>query len=84
MNKLIYIPILLFIFSCNHAAKSFEDEVSIIELKKELISKFGENSYYTDISITNSDLGSFIGVTQTEDPSSLKMADWSYANGSWE
>lgn len=83
MKKLLYIPILLFMFSCSNVTISFENDVSLIELKRELISKFGEAAYYTNISITNSDYGSFVGVTQTDDPKSLKMTGWNYVNGNW-
>ncbi len=84
MKNLIYLPILLFIFSCNNASKSYEDKASLEELKKELISEFGENAYYTKLSISNADYGSIVGVSQTDKPSSLKMTEWNYFNGSWD
>ncbi len=83
MKKIIYIPILLLVLSCNNKSKSYEDKASLTELKKELISKFGENAYYTKLTISNADYGSIIGVSQTGNPSSLKMTEWNFVNGSW-
>lgn len=84
MRNLIYIPLLLLVlYSCNNKKGSYEDKASLKELKKELISKFGENAYYTKLNISNTDYGSIIGVLQTDEPSSLKMTEWNFANGSW-
>ncbi len=49
-----------------------------------MISKFGAQAYYTKLSISNADYGSVVGVCQTNDPSSLKMAEWNYNDGSWK
>ncbi|WP_136467480.1 hypothetical protein [Flagellimonas onchidii] len=84
MKKIIYIPLLLLLLSCNKGKRSYEDKVSIEELKTELISKFGKDAYYTKLSITNKDYGSFVSVSQTDEPSSLKMTDWNYSKGSWK
>ncbi|MGG6231502.1 hypothetical protein [Tenacibaculum sp. SDUM215027] len=83
MKNLIYIPLLLLLLSCNNGKQSYEDTTSLVELKKELISKFGKNAYYTQIGISNNDYGSTVGVSQTDEPSSLKMTEWDYSNGNW-
>lgn len=83
MKHLFYLlAITILLTSCNNK-KSYEDKESLSELKDELISKFGENAYYTKLNITNNEYGSVVGVSQTENPSSLKMTEWNYTNGSW-
>ncbi|MDB2462732.1 hypothetical protein N9W61_01345 [Algibacter sp.] len=55
------------------------------EIEQELKSKFGDNAYYTDLTITyNKSIGNIIGVTVTEDPSSLKMGQWNQTQGNWQ
>ncbi len=82
MKHLFYLLTITFFISCNNN-KSFEDKESLTGLKNELISKFGENAYYTKLSITNHENGSIVSVSQTDDPSSLKMTEWNYTSGSW-
>ncbi len=54
-------------------------------IEKELKSKFGDNAYYTDVTITyNEAIGNIIGVTVTEDPASLKMGQWNNTQGNWQ
>ncbi|PHR72861.1 MAG: hypothetical protein COA67_03935 [Lutibacter sp.] len=54
-------------------------------IEKEIKSKFGEDAYYTDLTITyNKSIGNIIGVTVTKDPSSLKMGQWNSTQGTWK
>ena len=49
-----------------------------------LKTKFGENAYYTDLTISyDESIGNIVSVTVTDKPESLKMAEWSFGNGSW-
>jgi hypothetical protein len=49
-----------------------------------LKSKFGNDAFYTKLSIMYAEqVGTIISTTVTKDPSSLKMGDWSYSNNSW-
>lgn len=54
-------------------------------IEKEIKSKFGENAYYTDFTITyNKSIGNIISVTVTDNPESLKMGQWNSTQGSWK
>lgn len=54
-------------------------------IEKELKSKFGDNAYYTDLTITyNESIGNIIGVTVTESPESLKMGQWNLTQDNWQ
>lgn len=83
--KLLLLAASITLFSCGENSKKdfAENSASIKALGEKLNSKFGTDSYYTSIGVTSSDYGSIITVTQTNDPSSLKMSDWNYLSGSW-
>lgn len=70
------------LFSCKNT--DYQDASTITELKNELQSKFGKEAYYTQISVTNSKTGSVVVVSQTSDPASLKMSDWTKLQGFWK
>lgn len=54
-------------------------------IEKELKNKFGDNAYYTDLSIVyNESIGNIIGVTVTENPESLKMGQWNLTQDNWQ
>lgn len=58
---------------------------NLLEFEKDLKSKFGNNAFYTNISIGNDKaVGSIVNVTATNDPSSLKMTEWKQMCGTWE
>lgn len=81
---------LLFIFgllvSCgesisNQAASS----ESFSGIENELKSKFGNEAYYTDLTITyNKSIGNIVGVTVTDNPESLKMGQWNSTQNNWK
>jgi hypothetical protein len=59
-------------------AKGFE------AIEKEIKSKFGDNAYYTDLTITYMEsTGNIIGLTVTEAPESLKMGQWQLSQDNW-
>ncbi|WP_299125916.1 hypothetical protein [uncultured Winogradskyella sp.] len=53
-------------------------------IENELKNKFGDDAYYTDLSITyDKSIGNIIGVTVTEEPESLKMGQWNLSQDTW-
>jgi len=54
-------------------------------IEKEIKSKFGENAYYTDLTIMyDKSLGNLISVTVTDNPASLKMGEWNSSQNTWK
>ncbi|MEE9363104.1 MAG: hypothetical protein V3U92_10955 [Cellulophaga sp.] len=54
-------------------------------IEKDIKSKFGDDAYYTDLTITNNkSIGNIIGVTVTDNPESLKMGQWNSTQGTWK
>ncbi len=65
----------------SHQAATAEGFTAIEQALK---SKFGDDAYYTDLSVTyNASVGNIIGVTVTEDPASLQMGQWNEMQGTW-
>lgn len=63
----------------SHNAKGFGD------LEAELKSEFGNDAYYTDLTVMYiAELGTSINATVTDDPASLAMGEWQNSSGSWE
>jgi hypothetical protein len=53
-------------------------------IEKELKNEFGENAYYTELTIIhNETIGNSISTTVTDAPESLKMGQWTYSLGNW-
>lgn len=53
-------------------------------IEKDLKSEFGDDAYYTDLTIMyNESIGNSIATTVTDDPESLKMGQWTYSLGNW-
>ncbi len=70
--------------ACNQTDKDgYQTAESFVKLKKELINEFGKDAYYTDFAVVNNDNGVVVSVTQTKNPSSLKMEEWTSLNGDW-
>ncbi|SDD85293.1 hypothetical protein [Riemerella columbipharyngis] len=72
------------LWSCNFLNKGYQDSESFKELKEELIKKFGKDAYYTSFTIANDKNATIVSVTETDNPSSLKMAEWMKLNGVWK
>lgn len=54
------------------------------EIEKEIKSEFGDNAYYTNLTIIPIEsIGNSISVTVTEAPESLKMGQWDLTQGAW-
>jgi len=55
------------------------------KIEQSLKNKFGENAYYTDISLSyDKSVGNIVGVTVTEDPESLTMEQWNQMKDFWK
>ena len=83
-NRLTYIIIAAILFtSCGHTGYT-EDASGIKALGDELKDEFGNDAYYTSISIADSGTtGDIINVTVTNEPSSNKMGEWTSLRGAW-
>ncbi|EDP70565.1 hypothetical protein FBALC1_07398 [Flavobacteriales bacterium ALC-1] len=84
-----YLFILLVIFKLVSCGGSTNNQPATAEafkaIESELKDKFGENAYYTDLTITyNESIGNIIGVTVAEDPESLKMGQWNLTQDTWK
>lgn len=81
-----FFVIIKLIFACSDSTSNQPaTKDGFTQIEKELKSKFGENAYYTDLSITyNASIGNIIRVTVTEDPESLKMGQWNSTQGNWQ
>ena len=54
------------------------------DIEKQIKEEFGDDAYFTDISVVyNKAIGNIVGVTQTNDPESLKMGEWNQTQGIW-
>tara|TARA_Y100000815_G_scaffold275481_1_gene313939 strand:+ start:1200 stop:1766 length:567 start_codon:yes stop_codon:yes gene_type:complete len=88
MKKLSLLAVTLFIstlISCGGGAgKQPANAKGFSEIEKELKSKFGDNAYFTDISIIhNKTIGNMISTTVTDAPESLAMGQWTMSQGVW-
>ena len=54
------------------------------KIESELKSEFGDNAYYTDLSVGYTDgAGAWIGTTVTDKPESLMMGEWTMSQNTW-
>lgn len=88
MKKTKHIVLLItigFLVSCaGGTSKQPANSKGFSEIEKELRNKFGENAYYTNLSISyDESIGNMIDVTISKDPSKLKMEEWSAAQNTW-
>lgn len=82
---LITLAVILFVSCSDRTHKQTATAEGFATIEKELKSKFGENAYYTDLSITyNESIGNIVAVTVSEVPESLKMEQWNVTQGSWK
>ena len=55
------------------------------EIEAELKNEFGDDAYYTDLTIMyDESIGNSIATTVTDAPESLKMGQWTYSLGNWK
>lgn len=82
----ILIIISIALVSCgNSIDKQSADKKGFTAIEKNIKSKFGDDAYFTDLTITyNQSIGNIISVTVTENPESLKMGQWNNTQGNWK
>lgn len=82
IRKLLFVVLTcLTLVSCGSGGGSDQNFSSV---KENLVEKFGAEAYFTELNVTyNEAIGYIINVMQTNDPESLKMAEWTYSNGDW-
>lgn len=75
----------IFLISCGGGASKQEATAAgFTTIENQIKNKFGNNAYYTDLSITyNEAIGNILGVTVTENPASLKMEQWNQTQDHW-
>ncbi len=55
------------------------------DIEKEIKSEFGDDAYYTELTIIyNETIGNSISTTVTDEPESMKMEQWTYSMGNWK
>ncbi|WP_299435556.1 hypothetical protein [uncultured Aquimarina sp.] len=84
--KLLVLTTAIFtLFSCGiGTSEQSADAKGFEAIEKEIKSKFGDDPYLTDLTITyNNSIGNIIGVTITDAPESLKMGQWNFTQGNW-
>lgn len=86
INLLLSLIVFITLWSCGNKTSHLptnSEGFTIIE--KALKSKFGNNAYYTDLSISyNESVGNIIAVTVTELPESLTMGQWNLMQNTWK
>jgi len=80
-----YIFLIANIICCSKGIKSLPATADDFEkIEKEIITKFGNDSYFTELSISHNEItGNKIEVTVTQKPESLKIEEWINTNGNW-
>ena len=83
--KLIKLSTMIFaslaMLSCGSSLSSSE---SLSDIETQLNSQFGDNAYYTEISIThNKAIGHIVNAVVTDSPESLQMGQWTQTQGTW-
>ena len=75
----------IFLWSCGGgAAKQPATAQGFADIEQELKNQFGDNAYYTELTIIyNESIGNSISTTVTDDPESMEMGQWTYSMGSW-
>ncbi len=83
IEKLVFVVLVaIFISSCGNNL-SFDAE-GFEGVEENLNSKFGNDAFYTELSIAyNKHAGAIISVTVTKNPSTLKMESWNFINSAW-
>lgn len=82
--KITIVLTTLMLFSCGKT--TYENNINgFVEIENDLKKKFGNNAFYTDITIElNGKNVTQIEVTQTQDPDLLKMQGWKHQKNTWK
>ena len=80
---LVYLSI-FFLAACG-SSNAEANADGFTKIQEDIESEFGEEAYYTDISISyDNSIGNMISVTVAQDPESLGMQEWLKKQGFWE
>ncbi|WP_040281606.1 hypothetical protein [Psychroserpens damuponensis] len=85
LKLLILVIIVRTLTSCGESGTQPATADGFLDIQNQIQNEFGDDAYYTDISIVyNEAIGNIVGVTVTKDPSSLKMGQWNQTQGVWQ
>lgn len=89
MKKICVIALLLLstliLTSCGGgSAKQEATAKGFSEIENQIKDEFGNDAYYTDLSITyNESIGNIVSITVTKNPESLQMEQWNQTQDNW-
>lgn len=83
--NLAFLAITLLAFiACGGSGNSPASTKGFDKIEQSLKKKFGNNAYYTDLTIVPIEgIGNAITTTVTKKPASLKMGEWTYSQKKW-
>lgn len=82
--SLLLISTLVFTSCGGGSSKQEANATGFSVIESQIKDKFGEEAYYTDLSITyNESIGNIVSVTVTDNPESLKMTQWNQTQDNW-
>ncbi|GAA0745311.1 MULTISPECIES: hypothetical protein [Flavobacteriaceae] len=88
LNKqvvIVCITTLLFMACSDNLSQQPTTAKGFSAIEQELKSKFGEDAYYTNLSVIhNETIGNTINVTVAQDPESMKMEEWNVVQNNWK
>lgn len=88
LNKqvvIVCITTLLFMACSDNLSQQPTTAKGFSAIEQELKSKFGEDAYYTNLSVIhNETIGNTISVTVAQDPESMKMEEWNVVQNNWK
>ncbi|WP_298426287.1 hypothetical protein [uncultured Kordia sp.] len=84
--QLLTIISIFTLISCGeNSAKQPATESGFFNIEKDIKKQFGDNAYFTNLSIIHdASIGNIISLTVTDNPESLKMGEWNQAQGTWK
>ncbi|NRD20039.1 hypothetical protein HNV08_08260 [Winogradskyella eckloniae] len=83
--KMLFVMVCTTLMACGGSTgKQPATADGFADIESDIKSEFGSDAYFTDLTITyNKSIGNIIGVTVTDDPSTLKMGQWNQTQGTW-
>ncbi len=70
--------------ACGGRSENYKATVNgFSEIEKEIKKEFGDNAYFTDITITYTKALTSVDLMVTRLPESLKMEEWNLSHGMW-
>ncbi len=83
---IVIVIVALSLLSCTKDVEILPaNAITFGEIEKEMKSEFGENAYYTDVSISyHKTAGNIVTATVTNTPKSLKMEKWNSIEDAWK